>query len=63
MPTMRCDNILVDAMIGVLNTSVAVRIMRIMVQRERQRQRSKGVLRDTKDLTVTYIILVIYLIV
>ncbi len=43
---------MVDAMIGVLNMSVAIRIMRIKVQRERQRQRSKGVLRDTKDLTV-----------
>ena len=30
-------------------------------QRERHKQRSKGVLQDTEDLTVTYIILVIYI--
>jgi len=37
--------------------------MRIKEQGERQKQRSKGVLQDTQDLTVTYIIPVIYLIV
>ncbi len=48
-----------------LNTSVAIRIMRIKEQgeKQKQKQRSKGVLQDTQDLTVTYIIPVIYLIV
>ncbi len=52
----------VDAMIGVvnlLNTSVAIRIMRIKVQRERQRL--QGVLRDIQDLTVTYMYIIYYI--